>query len=104
VVLDEPGEHLDAETADSLTADILSATEGSTTVVITHRLKVLETMDEVVVLDGGRMVERGSHDAMIQSSGRYAKLWQLEQGGLPFHAGSWSVQPSVGSSDRKETQ
>ncbi len=103
VVLDEPGEHLDAETADSLTADILSATAGATILMITHRLRVLETMDEVIVLDGGRVVERGNHDTMIRSSGRYAKLWQVEQGGLLFH-GSRSVQPIVGSSDRKETR
>jgi thiol reductant ABC exporter CydC subunit len=104
VILDEPGEHLDAETADALTADIITATAGTTTLMITHRLKVLETMDEVIVLDGGRVVQRGSHESMIRSSGRYARLWQVEQFGLLSHAaGGWSVQLSVGSSDRKET-
>jgi thiol reductant ABC exporter CydC subunit len=104
VILDEPGEHLDAETADALTADIITATAGTTTLMITHRLKVLETMDEVIVLDGGRVVQRGSHESMIRSSGRYARLWQVEQFGLLSHAaGGRSVQLSVGSSDRKET-
>ncbi len=57
LVLDEPGEHLDAETADALTRDLLSATTGRTTLLITHRLAALESVDEIVVLDHGRVVE-----------------------------------------------
>ncbi|MBG0853965.1 thiol reductant ABC exporter subunit CydD [Streptomyces spinoverrucosus] len=59
LVLDEPAEHLDLPTADALTADLLAATEGRTTLLITHRLAGLEAVDEVVVLDGGRVVQRG---------------------------------------------
>ncbi|MCZ7417618.1 MULTISPECIES: thiol reductant ABC exporter subunit CydD [unclassified Streptomyces] len=59
LVLDEPAEHLDLETADALTADLLAATEGRTTVLITHRLAGLEAVDEVLVLDRGRCVQRG---------------------------------------------
>jgi ABC-type multidrug transport system fused ATPase/permease subunit len=58
LVLDEPGEHLDAETADALTRDLLSATTGRTTLLITHRLAALESVDEIVVLDHGRVIER----------------------------------------------
>jgi thiol reductant ABC exporter CydC subunit len=58
LVLDEPGEHLDAATADALTRDLLSATSGRTTLLITHRLAALESVDEIVVLDHGRVVER----------------------------------------------
>ncbi len=58
LVLDEPGEHLDAQTADVLTADLLAATEGRTTMLITHRLVGLDDIDEIVVLDEGRVVER----------------------------------------------
>ena len=58
LVLDEPGEHLDAETADALTRDLLSATTGRTTLLITHRLAALESVDEIVVLDEGHIVER----------------------------------------------
>lgn len=53
LVLDEPAEHLDLPTADALTQDLLTATEGRTTLLITHRLAGLEAVDEVVVLDGG---------------------------------------------------
>ena len=58
LVLDEPGEHLDPQTADALTADLLAATAGRTTLLITHRLVGLDGIDEIVVLDEGRVVER----------------------------------------------
>ncbi|MER6918631.1 thiol reductant ABC exporter subunit CydC, partial [Streptomyces spiralis] len=61
LVLDEPAEHLDLETADALTADLLAATEGRTTLLITHRLAGLEAVDEVIVLDEGRVVQRGPY-------------------------------------------
>jgi ABC-type transport system involved in cytochrome bd biosynthesis fused ATPase/permease subunit len=61
-VLDEPGEHLDVETADALMTDLLSATEGRTTLIITHRTPGLDEVDEIVVLDRGRIAERIDHD------------------------------------------
>ncbi|MFE6620552.1 thiol reductant ABC exporter subunit CydD [Streptomyces sp. NPDC057740] len=60
LVLDEPAEHLDLPTADALTADLLAATEGRTTLLITHRLAGLDAVDEVVVLEQGRVVQRGA--------------------------------------------
>ncbi|GAA2249834.1 thiol reductant ABC exporter subunit CydD [Kitasatospora cystarginea] len=61
LILDEPAEHLDLPTADALTADLLAATAGRTTLLITHRLAGLDdnTVDEVIVLEHGRIVERG---------------------------------------------
>ncbi|WP_416478242.1 thiol reductant ABC exporter subunit CydD [Streptomyces sp. LKA04] len=61
LVLDEPAEHLDLPTADALTADLLAATEGRTTLLITHRLAGLRAVDEVLVLDRGRVVQRGTY-------------------------------------------
>jgi thiol reductant ABC exporter CydC subunit len=58
LLLDEPAEHLDTATADELTADLLRATEGRTTLLVTHRLAGLEAADEVVVLTGGRIANR----------------------------------------------
>ena len=60
LVLDEPTAHLDPPTADALTEDLLDATIGRTTVLITHRYAGLDRVDEVVVLDRGRVVERGT--------------------------------------------
>ncbi|GAA4083501.1 thiol reductant ABC exporter subunit CydD [Streptomyces shaanxiensis] len=69
LVLDEPAEHLDLPTADALTADLLAATEGRTTLLITHRLAGLEAVDEVVVLDEGRVVQRGTFAELAAADG-----------------------------------
>ncbi|MEV6762325.1 thiol reductant ABC exporter subunit CydD [Streptomyces sp. NPDC051105] len=69
LVLDEPAEHLDLPTADALTADLLAATEGRTTVLITHRLAGLEAVDEVIVLDEGRVVQRGPYAELAAVAG-----------------------------------
>ncbi|MFI2632052.1 thiol reductant ABC exporter subunit CydD [Streptomyces collinus] len=69
LVLDEPAEHLDLPTADALTADLLAATEGRTTLLITHRLAGLEAVDEVIVLDRGQVVQRGSHAELLAMDG-----------------------------------
>ncbi|MFE0519330.1 thiol reductant ABC exporter subunit CydD [Streptomyces sp. NPDC058954] len=69
LVLDEPAEHLDLATADALTADLLAATEGHTTLLITHRLAGLEAVDEVVVLDAGRVVQRGAYAEVAAVAG-----------------------------------
>jgi ATP-binding cassette, subfamily C, bacterial CydCD len=69
LVLDEPAEHLDLQTADALTADLLAATEGRTTLLITHRLAGLDAVDEVVVLDRGVVVQRGRYAELAAGSG-----------------------------------
>jgi ABC-type transport system involved in cytochrome bd biosynthesis fused ATPase/permease subunit len=58
--------------------DLLDLTSGRSTVLISHRLAGLDGVDEVVVLDRGRVVERGSHDELLTSGGRYAELWWQE--------------------------
>jgi thiol reductant ABC exporter CydC subunit len=78
LVLDEPSEHLEVATADALTADLVEITEGQTTVMITHRLTGLENMDEILVLDAGRVVERGTHAQLIAANGHYARQWRRE--------------------------
>ncbi|MFI0738102.1 thiol reductant ABC exporter subunit CydD [Streptomyces sp. NPDC021100] len=79
LVLDEPAEHLDLATADALTADLLAATEGRTTLLITHRLAGLETVDEVIVLDGGRIVERGGYRELAEADGTFRSMLERER-------------------------
>ncbi len=79
LVLDEPAEHLDAAAADALTTVLLSLTEGRSTLFITHRLTGLEHVDEIVVLDAGHVVERGTHAALLAAGGRYAGMWWEER-------------------------
>ncbi|MGW6543008.1 thiol reductant ABC exporter subunit CydD [Streptomyces massasporeus] len=69
LVLDEPAEHLDLPTADALTVDLLAATAGRTTLLITHRLAGLEAVDEVIVLDEGRVVQRGPYAELLAADG-----------------------------------
>ena len=79
LVLDEPAEHLEPAAADALTRDLLALTEGRSTLFITHRLIGLERVDEIVVLDAGRVVERGTHADLLAAGGRYAGLWWEER-------------------------
>ncbi|MBD0840999.1 thiol reductant ABC exporter subunit CydD [Streptomyces sp. TRM68416] len=79
LVLDEPAEHLDLPTADALTADLLAATEGRTTLLITHRLAGLEAVDEVVVLDEGRVVQRGGYAELAAVEGLLRAMVEREE-------------------------
>ncbi|MFE6932207.1 thiol reductant ABC exporter subunit CydD [Streptomyces sp. NPDC057699] len=79
LVLDEPAEHLDLATADALTEDLLAATEGRTTVLITHRLAGIEAVDEVLVLDGGRVVQQGPYAALATEDGPLRRMLAREQ-------------------------
>ncbi|MDT9695616.1 thiol reductant ABC exporter subunit CydD [Streptomyces sp. P17] len=78
LVLDEPAEHLDLPTADALTADLLAVTEGRTTLLITHRLAGLEAVDEVVVLDQGQVVQRGSYAELVAVDGPLRAMAERE--------------------------
>ncbi|MFE5920735.1 thiol reductant ABC exporter subunit CydD [Streptomyces sp. NPDC056468] len=79
LVLDEPAEHLDLPTADALTADLLAATEGRTTLLITHRLAGLEAVDEVVVLDEGRVAQRGTFAELTAVDGPLRGMVEREE-------------------------
>ncbi|WKE70782.1 thiol reductant ABC exporter subunit CydD [Streptomyces sp. WP-1] len=78
LVLDEPAEHLDLPTADALTADLLAATEGRTTLLITHRLAGLDEVDEVLVLDAGRVVQRGPYAELAAVDGPLREMVRRE--------------------------
>ncbi|WP_207945730.1 thiol reductant ABC exporter subunit CydC [Actinomadura sp. 7K534] len=82
LLLDEPAEHLDIATADALTADLLAATEGRTTLLVTHRLAGLDAVDavdEIIVLDKGGVTDRGTHDELLTHPGTYRTLWIRER-------------------------
>ena len=74
MVLDEPAAHLDAGSRRALTTDILSVTRGRATLLITHELDGLEQVDEIVVLDHGRVAERGTHAELIAADGLYRRM------------------------------
>jgi ABC-type multidrug transport system fused ATPase/permease subunit len=80
LILDEPGEHLDTQTADAILTDLLATTRERATLLITHRLAGLEEVDEVLVLDRGQVLERGTHTELTERDGRYAALCRREIG------------------------
>lgn len=76
LVLDEPTAHLDPDARAALTADLLRATRGRATLLITHDLDGLEDVDEIAVLDHGEIVQRGTHAELVQQDGLYRRMWK----------------------------
>ena len=74
LILDEPTAHLDPEARAALTADLLALTAGRATLLITHELEGLEQVDEIVLLDHGKVTERGTHEELMRARGRYRQL------------------------------
>ena len=75
VVLDEATSHLDTENEAEVQLALATALKGRTSVVIAHRLSTIVDADEIVVLDDGRIVERGRHPDLLATGGLYADLW-----------------------------
>ena len=76
LILDEPTEHVEAEAARAILDDLLGAADERTVLLITHELAGLESFEEIVVLDAGRVAERGTHERLAAAGGLYAELWQ----------------------------
>jgi ATP-binding cassette subfamily C protein CydC len=73
LVLDEPTTHLDPDTRDAVLDDILAATRGRTVLLVTHDLSHLDRFDEVAVVVGGRVVQRGTHTELLAADGWYRR-------------------------------
>lgn len=76
LILDEPTAHLDPASRASVMADVLAATSGRCALLITHDLNGLDQVDEIVVMDRGRVAERGTHRGLLAANGLYRALWQ----------------------------
>ncbi|MFT3847882.1 MAG: ABC transporter ATP-binding protein/permease [Propionivibrio sp.] len=79
LIFDEATSALDSKTENAIKASIESATRGRTTLVIAHRLSTVMYADEILVMDAGRIAERGTHPQLLQHGGRYAQMWALQQ-------------------------
>ncbi len=82
LVLDEATSALDSESEALIQDALLTLLSGRTAIVIAHRLSTVRRMDELIILDRGRMVERGSHDALLGRDGVYSSLWAHQSGGF----------------------
>lgn len=82
VLLDESSSSLDSETERAMQGSLRKASEGATTIMIAHRLSTVVHADEILVLNGGRIVERGPHSQLLLiKDGKYRRMWELQHGG-----------------------
>lgn len=78
LVLDEATSNIDSETERMIQHAMTVVSRNRTTFIIAHRLSTIQHADQILLLDGGRIVERGSHDALLESYGEYAKMYTMQ--------------------------
>ena len=78
LVLDEPTAHLDVRAEAELYDHFLRLTRGRTTILVSHRFSTVRRADRIAVIEGGRVVEQGSHDELLAARGRYATMFTLQ--------------------------
>jgi ATP-binding cassette, subfamily B, bacterial len=78
VILDEATAHLDSETELLIQQALAEALAGRTSIVIAHRLSTIQAADQILVVEGGRIVERGRHDELVRARGLYADLYETQ--------------------------
>ena len=79
LIFDEATSALDSANERAIQAEIRSAARGKTTLVIAHRLSTVVDAHEILVMEAGRIIERGTHFALLAAHGRYARMWALQQ-------------------------
>ncbi|HEX2386208.1 MAG TPA: ABC transporter ATP-binding protein, partial [Candidatus Binatia bacterium] len=79
LVLDDCLSSVDAQTEDEILRALRSTIQEKTCVIISHRISAVKDADEIVVLDEGRIIERGSHQDLVQNGGLYADLYRQQQ-------------------------
>jgi len=86
MIFDEATSALDSANERAIQAELQTAARNKTALVIAHRLSTVVDADEILVMEGGRIVERGTHAALLARDGRYAQMWALQQSGAESEA------------------
>ena len=79
LVFDEATSALDSANERAIQAELAAVAQGKTVLVIAHRLSTIVNAHEILVMDGGRIIERGTHVALLNAHGRYAQMWRMQQ-------------------------
>ena len=79
LILDEATSALDTETERDIQESLAQMGEGRSVITIAHRLSTVVEADMIVVLEDGQVVEKGTHDELLRSDGRYAQMWRRQQ-------------------------
>ena len=79
ILLDEATASLDPENEVEIQYAINSLIQGRTVIVIAHKLKTISDADKIIVLDGGNIVEQGTHEQLLKDEGLYAHLWDIQE-------------------------
>ncbi|NLS04475.1 ABC transporter ATP-binding protein [Rhizobium sp. P32RR-XVIII] len=82
LVLDEATSALDSEVEEVIQSNLSRIMEGKTVLAIAHRLSTIAALDRLIVVDEGRIIEEGTHDALVERGGLYAELWARQSGGF----------------------
>lgn len=82
LLLDEATSALDSEVEEAIQSTLYEMMQGKTVIAIAHRLSTIAQMDRILVLDAGKIVEDGTHDALLQSGGLYSQFWKRQSGGF----------------------
>jgi ABC-type transport system involved in Fe-S cluster assembly fused permease/ATPase subunit len=96
-IFDEATSALDSHTERAIQRNLETVSRGTTTLIIAHRLSTVVHADEIIVLDNGRVAERGRHAALLEEGGLYAAMWRRQQRG--HHAGEDVADVDIGDGD-----
>jgi ABC-type transport system involved in Fe-S cluster assembly fused permease/ATPase subunit len=79
LIFDEATSQLDSASEKAIQAELARIAVGRTTLVVAHRLSTIMDADQILVLGQGRVLERGTHAALLAAQGEYARMWALQQ-------------------------
>jgi len=82
LILDEATSSLDSVTEKQIQLGLVNLMQGRTVVVVAHRLSTISHMDRILVFDQGKIIEDGTHEALLSANGHYARLWNMQAGGF----------------------
>jgi len=97
-VFDEATSALDSHNEKAIQAELAAIARDRTALTIAHRLSTIVDADEILVLEGGRIVERGRHAALVAAGGPYSRMWRLQQDEARVAAERREVEPTAAES------